>query len=217
MFPRAELEVVPNSHGVRASGIEGRLALGGIRRGDELVTRFLFMARLEPEKGIEVLLRAFEKASTVRGDLRLTVAGWGSLQEGIASRYADRSEIDIVGPVFGAQKETALATADVLVLPSIWPEPFGIVIAEAYSYGKPVIVSDAGGMAELVEPEETGWVVRAGDADALAAALLAAADRLSRDRMSAACGRKAAEFAIDAVVDRYEAIYRSLLQPRRER
>ena len=56
-----------------------------------------------------------------------------------------------------------------MLLPSVWYETFGRTIAEAYAGGTPVIASNLGAMAELVRHDQTGWLVPAGDAPALAA------------------------------------------------
>ena len=65
----------------------------------------------------------------------------------------------------------ALMLADIVVNPSVEPEPFGRTVIEAQAMGRPVVVSDAGGTAETVEHGVTGWRVRPGDPGALAATL----------------------------------------------
>lgn len=64
-----------------------------------------------------------------------------------------------------------LASADVLVLPSDEPEPFGLVVIEAFSLGRPVIASRAGGPVEIVQDGVTGWFFHPQDADDLARVL----------------------------------------------
>jgi glycosyltransferase involved in cell wall biosynthesis len=65
----------------------------------------------------------------------------------------------------------AYALADVVVAPSIEPEPFGRVAVEAQAMGRPVVVADIGGLGETVMPAATGWLVPPNDADALTQAL----------------------------------------------
>ena len=62
----------------------------------------------------------------------------------------------------------ALMLADVVVMPSVSPEPFGRVALEAQAMGRPVIAFDHGGAAESIEPGQTGWLATPGDADSLA-------------------------------------------------
>ena len=67
---------------------------------------------------------------------------------------------------------------DVLVVPSIWAEPFGNVCIEALSFGIPVIVARSGALPEIIEHEKSGLIFKAGDHEALAACLR----RIARDR-----------------------------------
>jgi glycosyltransferase involved in cell wall biosynthesis len=99
------------------------------------------------------------------------------------------------------------------VAPSLLPESFGIVALEAAAAGRPAIVSDIGGLKDVVVDGETGLLVPAGDAGALRAALrrLCEDDAL-RDRMGEAAALRARLFSPDAVVPRFEAAYREALQ-----
>jgi len=65
-----------------------------------------------------------------------------------------------------------LANVDVVVLPSIVPEAFGRVIIEAQAVGVPVIASNIGGISEVIDDKETGFLVPAKDVDALSEAML---------------------------------------------
>jgi glycosyltransferase involved in cell wall biosynthesis len=104
------------------------------------------------------------------------------------------------------------------VAPSLLPESFGIVALEAAAAEKPAIVSDIGGLAEVVRDGETGLLVPPGDVEALAAALgrLAGEPGL-RDRMGAAAAERAGSFGPDAVVPRFEDAYTAALEARRRR
>ena len=128
-----------------------------------------FLGALVPNKGAHILLDASLK---LQAECRLVLAGPGDnaytaqLRQHPANAMHDISfvgELDDVGAF--------LATVDLLVVPSIRFEAFGIVILEAMQYSKPVICSDFGGMKEIVVDNETGLVVPAGDAKALAAAV----------------------------------------------
>lgn len=98
------------------------------------------------------------------------------------------------------------------IVPSLWPEPFGIVAIEALAAGRPVIASKIGGLQELVADGETGLLVPPGDPLALREAiayLLAHPEQ--RLAMGKAGKRKANGFQAQLVVPRIEAVYRSLL------
>lgn len=153
----------------------------------------LFVGRLVPEKGIDTLLQAWNKA-VLPGGSALAFAGAGPLAPSGLSVHP-------LGPIDRTDLPPLYAAADVLVLPSIatatFREPWGLVCNEAMHQGTPVIASDAVGAAAggLVVDGRTGMVFPAGDADALAARLsaLAAAPAL-RERLGDEAHAKVADY-----------------------
>lgn len=138
----------------------------------------LYVGRLVPEKGIDVLAEAWRRAAIP--EATLAAAGTGPLSPPGAA----------LGPVSKADLPALYAAADALVLPSVrtatFTEPWGLVVNEAMLQGTPVIASDSVGAAAggLVRNERNGLVVPAGDPDALAGAITAlAADADERRRM----------------------------------
>jgi glycosyltransferase involved in cell wall biosynthesis len=147
--------------------------IGTVQEGAALRHRYglgpglvvLYVGVLEPRKGIDTLLEAFQALPDQAA--RLLVVGGGSL----ASRVAQAARVDPRIVAFGPATQAALgpiyAAADLFVLPSR-AEPWGLVINEAQANGLPVVVSDAvGAAADLVTPAN-GWVFPAGDAGQLA-------------------------------------------------
>jgi glycosyltransferase involved in cell wall biosynthesis len=105
-----------------------------------------------------------------------------------------------------------------VVAPSLLPESFGIVALEAAAAGRPAIVSDIGGLKDVVLDGETGLLVEAGDRTALTAALRRLlGDEALRARMGEAARRRALEFGPDAVVPRFEAAYEEAIAARLKR
>jgi glycosyltransferase involved in cell wall biosynthesis len=143
--------------------------------GTELLV--LFAGRLVREKGLATLIDAWRRAGLGAG-ARLALAGTGPLDETIERELP---EARLLGHVDAAHLPALYAAADVLVLPSIrtasFLEPWGLVVNEAMLQRTPVIASDAVGAAAggLVRDGRNGFVVPAGDADALAARLRALA------------------------------------------
>jgi glycosyltransferase involved in cell wall biosynthesis len=121
--------------------------------------RIVYVGQLIPEKGILTLLKAFRQ---LPADVELTIAGRGR-QEAELREFCRASALDrvrFVGHI--AAVAELFAGADVVVVPSEWEEAFGFVAAEAMACGAAVIVSDAGGLPEVVG--EAGLVFRRGDA-----------------------------------------------------
>jgi glycosyltransferase involved in cell wall biosynthesis len=159
--------------------------IAGLRR--ELKLRSgstaIFVGRLEPEKGLELLLRALRSTKRLAS---LIIVGSGSLEhelERLAERLGVESLVRFVGYVQNRDLAAYLDASDFLVLPSIttshFKEPWGLVINEAMNRGRPVIASTAVGAVAggLVVDGRTGLVFTEGDEAALAAAI----DELARD------------------------------------
>ncbi len=144
----------------------------------------LFVGRLVKEKGVLTLLEAFHKLRQSGNNSELVIVGDGPMREELAKEAARRGidkRVTFTGFVDEATLVSAYRSSDVFVLPSLY-EPFGMVALEAMASGTPVVVSDVGGLSEIVEDGHTGLKVRPGDptqlAEALARALVDA--RLAR-------------------------------------
>lgn len=115
--------------------------------------KFFYMGRIEKNKGVELLLKEFQEVTNAE----LYLAG---------KIYDKEIDINIGKNKYGenihflgfVDPREILPTIDVLIVPSLWNEPFGRVIIEAYSYGKPVIASNRGGIPEIVIDGVTGYI-----------------------------------------------------------
>lgn len=113
--------------------------------------------------------------------------------------------------MFGDEKKRLLQESHLLVLPSLVPESFGIVIAEAYAYGKPVIASRIGAIPELVTEGETGCFVSTGNVQELIQTIRKIADSHQLPGTPEACFDAARAYAIDVVQEKYLNLYRIIL------
>ena len=155
----------------------------------------LYVGRLEREKGLDVLLRAWQEAEMNAG-ARLAIAGAGPLAGAVARAPG---AVRGLGHVGRGELPALYAAADLLVLPSVrtatFVEPWGLVLNEAMLQGTPVVSSDAVGAAAggLVRNGTTGFVVAAGDSRALATRLkaLEARSRAAIERWPRRQGRGA--------------------------
>jgi glycosyltransferase involved in cell wall biosynthesis len=136
--------------------------------GDGSGNYALFVGRLTPEKGISTLLEAWREIGT---KLPLQIAGDGPMAPEV--ERADR-EIEGVTWLKWLPREEVLErmkNASVLILTSTWFEPFGLILAEAFAVGLPVIASNLGSMSTMVEHERTGLHFSAGNAKSLVEAV----------------------------------------------
>lgn len=136
--------------------------------------RVAYAGRLVRAKGVDVLVRAFALAGPDRVDATLELLGDGP--EGPALRSLTRElgitdRVHFAGHVSRAEVQRRLASAWVQCVPSIWPEPYGLVTVEAQRRGTVVVASRAGAQPELIRDGETGFLVPPGDPEALAECL----------------------------------------------
>jgi len=126
----------------------------------------LYAGRLSAEKGVDVLLKAWQ----AHGDVALKILGEGPAADGL-KRFVQASNVanvDFLGYVPRRQYETTMSQAKFLVVPSICYDNFPRVIAEAYACGIPVLASRIGSMEEYVSDRKTGILFKPGDSDDLA-------------------------------------------------
>jgi glycosyltransferase involved in cell wall biosynthesis len=155
----------------------------------------LYVGRLAPEKGIEVLLEALRALPAAR----LRLAGDGPLRAGLERRAEERApgRVEFLGFLDRSGVAAALACADALVLPSLAMEVAPFALLEAAAAGVPVVASAVGGVPEWVADGETGWLTPPGDAAALAETLAAALARPRRAREAGARARQIARARFD--------------------
>jgi len=136
-----------------------------------------FLGRYSPGKGLDVLANTLQILDALRpGQFSLVLAGDG---RGVSSRdtHTIRSCLATVKHLVhdhGWMSPSEFFTmVDLAVFPSVWPETFGLVVAEAMAAGVPFVISDAGALPE-VAGQEHRWVARATDPQSLAVTILAA-------------------------------------------
>lgn len=140
---------------------------------------FVFAGRLGADKGIEMLIEAWQRSEVWRTS-RLVVAGSGPA-DGLVHDLHPSFNVLPAGLVPHQRALELVREAAVVVVPSLWHEPFGRGVAEAASMSRAALVSDRGGLPELVTDGLTGWVSPP-DVESFAAALRLAADPVEQVR-----------------------------------
>ncbi|MDN4593168.1 1,4-alpha-glucan branching protein domain-containing protein [Polycladomyces subterraneus] len=169
-LPQDKLDVIPN-------GVDPE-QLAPTNLGDETLEPFalphervvLFIGRLVREKGVDTLLTAAGNILARHPDVKFVIAGKGPMMEewkNQAKRLGYGDRVLFAGFVSDEDRNRLLRNAAVTVFPSLY-EPFGIVALEAMTAGSPVVVSDVGGLADVVEHGQNGLKMYAGDARSLA-------------------------------------------------
>jgi glycosyltransferase involved in cell wall biosynthesis len=176
---------------------------------------WLTVGRLEPVKNHLGLLSAFREVAAVHPNARLLIAGQGSLQAAIEQRIAELGLAERVH-LLGVRRDIPdlLNATDAFVLPSLW-EGMPLTLLEASATALPIVATDVGGNAEVVLEGETGYLVPVKDTEALAQAMLRVMNLSEADRSAIGQAGRAhvvQNFDLERVVDRWEALYRELLQ-----
>jgi glycosyltransferase involved in cell wall biosynthesis len=171
----------------------------------------LFVSRVHPKKGLDVLLTAWKQLGARRGSARLLIAGPGEARHVAELVQILSSEqigaVEYIGPVDGDEKISLLSRAIAVVLPS-WSENYGMVVAEALACGTPVITTYGVPWPQL-ESRRCGWRVNV-TADELEMAIeeALANNEAELDSM----GKRGREYVeqehtVDAAAEKMEAAY----------
>jgi glycosyltransferase involved in cell wall biosynthesis len=137
---------------------------------------FLFSGSLIARKGVDLLARAFVQVANEFDHVRLRIVGEGELREAVSQMLGPVSErVEFVGFKDWNELPGEYARADVLCVPSRY-DGWGLVVPEGLAAGLPVIATDRMGAAlEFIESGHNGWLIRAGDEEALLSAMREAA------------------------------------------
>ena len=187
---------------------------------DELV--FCFVGRLNAWKGQLLAVDAFERLQARRpGRQRLLIvgsayAGQEHFEAELAARLAASPCRDAIRRLpFRDDIDSIWQASDVVLVPSLEPEPFGRVAIEAMAHARPVIAAGHGGLMEIVEDGRTGLLFQPRDAEALAQAMERLTDPESRRRMGAAGReRQSTLFSVAAYAERMARIFKHMLTRR---
>jgi glycogen synthase len=197
----------PRRRAVVWSGIDGRLFTPGDGPAGPWSWRLVTTGRFDPRKGFETAIRALPLLPA-----EATLELWGRGGDAERERLAGiAAELGVAGRVrFGSLEREQLPdryrAADVMVFPSVWAEPFGLVPVEAMACGTPVVATGVGGSAEFLTDGENCLLVPPGDPEELAAAIeRLAGDPELRDRLVAGGLRTAEVMDIERLADVMEA------------
>jgi glycosyltransferase involved in cell wall biosynthesis len=174
------------------------------------------VANLIPEKGIQHLLQAISRMVNSSGlkDLLLLLVGEGYYRGFLENQIMNLGISDHV-TFLGKRDDVQaiIAASDVVVVPSVWEEAFGLIIAEAMACAKPIIASNIGGIPELLQNEVTGITVKPGDVDQLTAAInrLIESPGMRQSMGQAGLAEAIKRFDLVKYVEKLASLYDSIL------
>ncbi|MFT5284941.1 MAG: glycosyltransferase involved in cell wall biosynthesis [Planctomycetota bacterium] len=124
-----------------------------------------------PDKGVDFLLTALAQ---LKGEYRAVIAGSGPVEDYLRQKAIDEGlgdRVHFTGWLNSPGMETLYSRADVVVCPSVWNEPFGLIGIESYCHSKPVVAFGVGGIPEWLDDGETGFLIERMNTGAMAEAI----------------------------------------------
>ena len=218
--PSDKVDIVPN--GVDAApfdaleGIDLRAFRERWARADE---RIIFnVGRLVEEKGAHLIVEAAPRVLAQVPETKFILAGTGGMSDHVKRRAQElgiADKVSVAGFISDAVRDRLLKVADAAVFPSLY-EPFGIVALEAMAAKCPVIVSDVGGLSEVVTHDVTGITVYPGNVESLAWGILRTLqDPVAAKKRAAKAYRMAKEdFSWDHIAQQTIKVYERIIQER---
>ena len=165
----------------------------------------LFIGRHEPRKGLAVLVEALDY---LPADVTLWVASEGPETARLRAATSGDKRVEWLGLISDQEKISRIRAADVLCVPSLHGESFGVILLEGMAAGTPVVASDLVGYRHVARPGEDALLVPPGDPKALAAALESAlAGGPAIDALVASGEKRATEFSLASLAERYLELY----------
>lgn len=201
--PASDIDVVPNMVDPRDS--EAKLP--------ELAPnpQMLFVGQLSHVKGVTTLIEALPRVVDEVPEAALKIAGRGPREERIRERTIELGlgeHVELLGHVPPERLREVYRSSRALAMPSIWVEPFGRVILEAWSHGAVVVAGDRGGPGDVIDHESTGLLTQPGNPQTMAEQLIRALDD---DEMASQVRSNAKDrlsvYEPARVVDAYEDVY----------
>lgn len=164
----------------------------------------LFLGRMAQEKGAHIAIEVARRAGK-----RLVMAGKvdpvdKAYFDSMVAPHVDGDRVTYLGEANAAQKRELFRKAAAVLMPIVWEEPFGLVMAEAQACGTPVLVFDRGAAAEIVRDGETGFVLDNADE------MVAAIDRIGEIEPAACRNWVASRFDTPHMTDRYLHLYEQI-------
>jgi len=215
-LPQDRVRVVPNAinlsefQNLPPRGVlRGKLSLGP---SEQMI---LYLGRLDPIKGIDLLISAFQSVLVKHNNAHLVIAGPDRNYRPVLRRMAKNLGVDhrvhFLPALFSREKLQAMVDADVFVLPSLY-EVFGLVILEAQACMTPVVASRVGGIRSIIKDNSTGLMFERGNPDDLAEKVGTILEDREHSLEFARRARKHLEeyYSIQKTVDRLEGIYARL-------
>ncbi|SFD68839.1 1,4-alpha-glucan branching enzyme [Bacillus sp. OV194] len=213
-LPEEKIHILPN--GVDPELIQTEEVLDGFRFKEHHEILVFSVGRVVKEKGFQTIIEAAHLVKQRMGNIKFMIAGKGPMLDEYRDRIHREGLEDYVtftGFVSDDDRNRILSECDIALFPSLY-EPFGIVALEGMVAGKATVVSDTGGLRDIIRHEETGLKIYPGNPESLAWAVLTLAQDEHLRRTLAINGKREAEtvFNWKEIAQQTSALYEQCLE-----
>ena len=168
---------------------------------------FLYIGQLETHKGVTTLLNTIDDLK--HNKYIFKIAGNGSL----VTKVQKNENLNYLGHISGQKKIDVFLNSDVLIIPSEWPEIFGLVIIEAFQNGIPVIGSNIGAIKELIDDGKNGFLFETGNKESLIEKIYCIANNPNLLKtLKSNAFTKGKKFTLDNMTKDYEKLFYKLIK-----
>lgn len=205
-FKNSEKKVIPNATDYDEKKVAAILEQKRKIAKDKKNVSFVYLGTLSEQKGIRWMINSFNSMKSLNAELY--IAGKGDLQDYVIEETQKNKRIKFVGFLSEQKVSELLIKSDVLICPSLWEEPFGRVVLDAYKHALPVICSNMGALPELVEDGKTGFVVEARNQEKMVEKMEYYANDRKSILQQAECGTKElCHYTLNHQVLEFEKVY----------
>lgn len=171
--------------------------------------KFIFAGRLVEIKGIVHLIESFNQLNMDNTELH--ICGEGALLDYVKKESEKNSRIIVHGKLNNEELSKVYDECDIAIVPSMWPEPFGRVVIESNLHALPTIVSDCGGMPEIISNTKAGIVYKNGNNSELVNIMK---EYCNRDKIKSNfenIKNNIGIYSIERQIDSFEEVYQTLI------
>lgn len=206
LFSKARSFCIPNAIDFELQDVQKKCITHKERMKAKSTFRILYLGALSERKGVRWLLEVFSELK--RSNIELCIAGKGDLLNLVEQTVEREPNISYLGFLGADEVEREIEKSDVLVVPSLWEEPFGRVVLDAYKQGVPVVACRSGGLSDIVVHETTGILVEPNNSKELSEALIKIVDDyVLYGRCCDNIPQKILEYSIDNQVEQFLTLY----------
>lgn len=182
------------------------------RSNNKRTKKLLFVGMIIHNKGIDIAVHVLDRLLKDGITAQLYIAGRGSLEKLVEKKTQPlniEKNLKLLGFIEKTELDSHYKTADVLICPVRWPEPFGRVALEAMACGTPVVAYNLGGFSDTILDGETGFLVAPGDIEDFTSKVkIILLDDDLRKRMGERCMQWVQEeFRVEKIVQKYVNVY----------